>query len=261
MALVTEREACVAGVESYSGPQGTLASPESLRSVPWHSRHSLEPLGTMYWTLIMYWAQFWLFTHIFGFDSWNPWGGYCPCWLNKSECFDNKSQSWALCPVFLGPIPSASLEGRRERRSSLYHRQGRVAEGKGCSLVPGTPATLCPHSQLIYFCSGLGDTGQGSRDQDLQDNRLLSASGCDSGPRACGAWTCGVYTLTLGALNIRGRGRCQQSWRAALLFMAKPCSELWVLGCIWNTESSVMCLRTFSTFNSITKGLQLINEF
>lgn len=130
MALVTEREACVAGVESYSGPQGTLASPESLRSVPWHSRHSLEPLGTMYWTLIMCWAQFWLFTHIFGFDSWNPWGGYCPCWLNKSECFDNKSQSWALCPVFLGPIPSASLEGRRERRSSLYHRQGRVAEGK-----------------------------------------------------------------------------------------------------------------------------------
>lgn len=44
----SDREACVAGVESYSGPQGTLASPESLRSVPWHSRHSLEPLGTTY---------------------------------------------------------------------------------------------------------------------------------------------------------------------------------------------------------------------
>lgn len=79
VALATWRIACVVGVESHSGPQGTLPCLGWLVTL---MVQDLEPLGSLCLTLTVG-LRAKLFTHISTVDSQNNLlGGYCPCFAD-----------------------------------------------------------------------------------------------------------------------------------------------------------------------------------
>lgn len=156
------------------------------------------------------------------------WGGYCPCFAD--------GEMISRCERF------GSLTGRAEIHGQSSWVQVPVPH-------PLTPTVWRRQGEKWRAAQCL----PGSIDQGV-------AQGSADSPHSASlvTWATPVG-LSCQGNDVWGWNSRRDGWMATvlLLFMAKPCSKLWVLGCfkMWSLQS--LCLGTCSVFNSVTKGVWL----